>query len=89
MPDGTSTLPIRGVKAIAAARNEPKHVTYRGLALGYIAGFKIGGIWHWRPETQAAEYARLEAEARRTAEERRANRSPLHERGRRRLMGKV
>jgi len=85
MPD-TNTVPIRGVRAIAAARNEPPHVTYRGLALGYISGFKIGGIWHWRPETQAAEYAPLEAEARRAAEERRGNRASVHVRGRKRRL---
>jgi hypothetical protein len=79
MPDAINVRPIRGVKAIAAARNEPVHRTYRGLSLGHIRGFKEGGIWHWRPETQAAEYDRLEEEARLAAEKRRGNRAPRYD----------
>jgi hypothetical protein len=62
--DTLDDMPIRGVAAIARHLKEPDHRIYRGLELGYIAGFKIGGVWHLRPSTQLAHYKKLEEERR-------------------------
>jgi hypothetical protein len=56
--------PLRGVRKIAKFRDEPEHRTYWGLELGYIPGYKEGGVWCLRPSTQRAHIDRLEEQRR-------------------------